>query len=242
MKAKEIENDMGPGGETPKPDGSPVSIGEESDDGGSIGLADGGKMPDCADLKKNRNKWLKRKHNIGTWNVRSMAAGKLNTIIDEAKENKVDVLGIVEHRWAKSGHFTTSCGGKLIYSGKVRPGQSGVAIYLSKEITKSLIGYKPINDRILTIRLLGQVKNITLIQVYAPTSSSTEEDLESFYSTLQKEIDSKESKDILIISGEFNAKVGRKKNSEEDGIIGNFVLGERNKRGDTMVDFAIANQ
>ena len=97
MKAKEIENDMGPGGETPKPDGSPVSIGEEPDDGGSIGLADDGKMPDCADLKKNRNKWLKRKHNIGTWNIRSMAAGKLNTIIDEAKENKVDVLGIVEH-------------------------------------------------------------------------------------------------------------------------------------------------
>jgi len=56
MKAEEIENDMGPGGETPKPDGSPVSIGEEPDDGGSIGLADDGKMPDCADLKKNRNK------------------------------------------------------------------------------------------------------------------------------------------------------------------------------------------
>ena len=113
---------------------------------------------------------------------------------------------------------------------------------MSKEITKSLIGYKPINDRILTIRLLGQVKNITLIQVYAPTSASTEEDLESFYSTLQKEIDSKESKDILIISGDFNAKVSRKKNSDEDGIIGNFGLGERNKRGDTMVDFAIENQ
>ena len=86
------------------------------------------------------------------------------------------------------------------------------------------------------------MKNITLIQVYAPTSASTEEDLESFYSTLQKEIDSKESKDILIISGDFNAKVGRKKNSEEDGIIGNFGLGERNKRGDTVVDFAIADQ
>ena len=170
-----------------------------------------------------------------------MAAGKFNTIIGEADKYQVDVLGLVEHQWAGSGHFTPSSGGKLIYSGRERSGQSGVAIYLSKSATKSLLGYKPVNNHILTIRLQGQAKNITLIQAYAPTSALTEEELETFYNTLQKEVDSKERKDILIISGDFNAKVGQKKNSE-DGIIGINGLGERNERGETLVDFALANQ
>ena len=83
-------------------------------------------------------------------------------------------------------------------------------------MSKSLIGYKPVNDRILTIRLLGQAKNITLIQVYAPTSAASEEEMDEFYDTLQNEVDNKESQDILIITGDFNAKVGRKKNKEEN--------------------------
>ena len=55
-------------------------------------------------------------------------------------------------------------------------------------------------------------------------------------------MDSKENQDILIISGDFNAKMGGKKNSDEDGIVGNAGLGERNERGTFLVDFAISNQ
>ena len=42
------------------------------------------------------------------------------------------------------------------------------------------MGYKQVNDRIITVRLTGQAKNITLIQGYAPSSASTEEGLEEF--------------------------------------------------------------
>ena len=61
-----------------------------------------------------------------------------------------------------------------------------MAVFLFKATVKSLIGYKPVNDRSITVRLMGQAKNITLIQVYAPTSASTEEEPEEFYETLQK--------------------------------------------------------
>ena len=81
-----------------------------------------------------------------------------------------------------------------------------------------------------------------MIQVYAPTSASTEEELEEFYETLRKEIDSKKRQDILIIAGDFNAKVGRKRNKEENGTVGNAGLGERNERREIFVDFALANQ
>ena len=56
-------------------------------------------MPDCAEIaemRKNQTRWLKRKHKIGTWIIRSMAAGKLNTIIEEARANNVGILGVVE--------------------------------------------------------------------------------------------------------------------------------------------------
>ena len=106
---------------------------------------------------------------------------------------------------------------------------------------KSHIGYKPVNDRIISIRLLGEMKNITLIQVYAPTTASREEELEEFYDALQKEIDKKEYQDILVISGDLSAKVASEKYTEEDGIVGNSGLGQRNESGIRPVDFAISN-
>ena len=50
-----------------------------------------------------------------------------------------------------------------MYSGREIAGQSGVGVFLSKAIVRRLIGYKPVNDRIITIRLLEKVQNITLI-------------------------------------------------------------------------------
>ena len=247
MTTNSSKNDMGLNSETLKLDEPLIIFGEEPDAGGSIThtgniiLADDGKTPDFTEMRKIRNKWVKKKHKLGTWNIRSMAAGKLNTVIEGAKSNNIDILGVAEHRLAESGHFTTSCGGQFIYSGREIAGQSGVSVFLSKAIVRSLIGYKPVNDRIITITLLGQVKNITLIQVYAPMSTSTEEGLEQFYNALQKEIDSKENQNILVVSGDLNAKVGSKKHTEEDGIVANVGLGEGNERGIRLVDFAISN-
>ena len=89
---------------------------------------------------------------------------------------------------------------------------------------------------------MGQAKHITLIQVYTPTSESTEEDPEEFYETLQKEIDNKKRQDTLNNAGDSNAKVERKRNKEENGTVGNAGLGEINERGEILVDFALANQ
>ena len=161
------------------------------------------------------------------------------TIITEMRENKLDILGISEHRWAGYGHFSTSCGGQIIYSGRERSGQSGVAVFLSKTTVKSLIGYEPVNDKIITVRLIRQAKNITLIQVCAPTSASTEEELEEFYKTLQKEIDSKKRQDILIITADFNAKVRRKRNKEENRTVGNAGFGRKKRERGNICQFCI---
>ena len=89
------------------------------------------------------------------------------------------------------------------------------------------MGYNSVYDRLTSVRLRGQTINAKLLQIYAPTSAATDEEIETFCETLQQEINNIDRQDILIISGHLNAKVGAKQNVEEDGIVVNAGLGER---------------
>lgn len=80
----------------------------------------------------------------------------------------------------------------------------------------------------------------TVIQVYAPTASSTEEEIEEFYKTLQMTIQRTSSQDMLIVMGDFNAKVG-KDWSTWKGAIGKFGHGKKNERGERLLNFCLAN-
>ena len=51
--------------------------------------------------------------------------------------------------------------------------------------------------------------NISIIQVYAPTTDHTDEDIETFYNELQSSISKISKKDILVIQGDMNAKIGK---------------------------------
>ena len=64
------------------------------------------------------------------------------------------------------------------------------------------MGFKPVIDRIATIRIQFKPINITVVQVYAPTSSSEEEDIEASYETVQSVIDQIPGGDSLYIIGD----------------------------------------
>ena len=64
------------------------------------------------------------------------------------------------------------------------------------------------NDRVISIRLQGKPFNITVIQVYAPTSNAEEIEDELFYEDLQDLSELTPKKDVLFIIGDWNAKVG----------------------------------
>ena len=68
--------------------------------------------------------------------------------------------------------------------------------------------------------------NITVIQVYAPTSNGEEADVERFYEDLQDLLELTPQKDVLFIIGDWNAKVG---SQETPGVTGKFGLGVRNE-------------
>ena len=80
----------------------------------------------------------------------------------------------------------------------------------------------------ISVRLQGKPFNITIIQVYAPTSNTEETEVERFYEDVQDLLELTLKKDVLFIIGEWNAKVG---SQETPGVTGKFGLGMRNEAG-----------
>ena len=80
----------------------------------------------------------------------------------------------------------------------------------------------------ISVRLQGSPFNITVIQVYAPTSNAEEAEVERFYDDLQDLLELTPKKDVLFMIGDWNAKVG---SQETPGITGKFGLGVQNEAG-----------
>ena len=92
----------------------------------------------------------------------------------------------------------------------------------------------------MLIKLRAKPFDITIIQTYLPTTDSSDEDIESHYEELQSIIRNHvKSTEELIIMGDFNAKVGEGK---EGDIAGQYGLGERNERGERVIQFCTENQ
>ena len=80
--------------------------------------------------------------------------------------------------------------------------------------------------------------NITVIQVYAPTSNTEEAEVEWFYEDLQDRLELIPKKDVLFIIGDWNAKVG---SQEIPGVTGKFGLGVQNKASQRLTEFCQEN-
>ena len=79
-----------------------------------------------------------------------------------------------------------------------------------------------------------QPLNITVIQVYAPSSNAEEAEVEWFYEDLQDLLELTPKKDVLFITGDWNAKVG---SQEIPAVTGKFGLGVQNKARQRLTEF-----
>ena len=80
--------------------------------------------------------------------------------------------------------------------------------------------------------------NITVIQVYAPTSNAEEAEVERFYEDLQVLLELTPQKDVLFIIRDWNVKVG---SQEIPGVTGKFGLGVQNEAGKRLTEFCQEN-
>ena len=88
----------------------------------------------------------------------------------------------------------------------------------------------------ISVHLQGKPFNITVIQVYAPTSNA--EEAEQFYEDLQDLLELTPKKDVFFITGDWNAKVG---SQETPGVTGKFGLAMRNEAGQRLIEFCQEN-
>ena len=86
----------------------------------------------------------------------------------------------------------------------------------------------------ISVRFQGKPFNITVIQVYAPTSNTEKAEVEWFYEDLQDFLELTPKKDALFIIGDWNAKV---ESQEITGVKGKFGLGEQNEAGQRLIEF-----
>ena len=94
------------------------------------------------------------------------------------------------------------------------------------------------NERMISFRFQGKPFNITVIQVYAPTSNAEEAEVEWFYEDLQDLWELTPKKDVLFIIGDWNVKVG---SQEKSGVTGKSGLGIRNESGQRLIEFCKEN-
>ena len=103
------------------------------------------------------------------------------------------------------------------------------------------MGCRPVSSRLITIRPRAAPFNITIVQVYAPMSNYNDNEIEELYEQLQNVIDQTPKKDILVVQGYWNAKVGRDACGDWRGICGPFCNEDTNERGLRLLEFATFN-
>ena len=96
----------------------------------------------------------------------------------------VDILGISELKWTGMGEFNSD-DHYMYYCGQESLRRNGVAIMVNKRVQNAVLGRNLKNDRRISVRFQDKPFNITVIQVYAPTSNAEEAKVERFYEDLQ---------------------------------------------------------
>ena len=114
--------------------------------------------------------------------------------------------------------------------------RNGVAFIIQTEIRRCVMGFNHVSDRIAIIRLQFKPVNMTVLQVYPPTSTAEEGD--EFYEKVQHVVNEISRGDVPYVIGDWNAKVAQ---DETNGTTERFGLGERNERGEQLVEFCSRN-
>ena len=185
----------------------------------------------------------KAKTRIGTWNIRTLyETGKSAQVCSEMHRYDLKILGLCETRWNGTGRTRLSSGDTIIYSGQEegQPHTHGVALLMTPEATRALLSWEPLSPRLLTARFNSKGRKTTIVQCYAPTNAADLEEKDEFYNQLQAVVDKIPSRDLKIIMGDLNAKVGSD-NKDREQIMGTHGTGTQNENGEMFAEFCAFN-
>ena len=125
----------------------------------------------------------KEQYCVGTWNVRSMNQGKLELVKPEMVRVHIDILAISERKWMGKGKFNSD-DLYIYYYGQESHRRNGVALIINKRVWNAVLWCSLKNDRMISVHFQSKPFNITLIQVYAPTTNAKVAEIDQFYGDL----------------------------------------------------------
>ena len=159
-----------------------------------------------------------------------MNQGKMDVVKQEMARVNTDILGISELKWTGMGKFNSD-NHYIYYSGQEYLRRNGVALTINKRVQNAVLGGNLKNNRMISVHFQGKPFNITVIQVYAPTTNAKRAEVDQFYEDLQDLLKLTSKKDVILITGDWNAKIG---SQEIPGVTGKFCLGIQIEAGQRL--------
>ena len=134
-----------------------------------------------------------------------MNQGKLEVVKQEMARVNINILGISELTWTGMGEFDLD-DHYIYYCGQESLRRNGVATLVNKRVQNTVLGCSLKDDTMISNCFQGKPFNVTVIQVYAPTTNAEEAEVAQFYEDLQDLLELTPKKDVLFIIGNWNAK------------------------------------
>jgi exonuclease III len=191
--------------------------------------------------QKENEKLIQRSINqlhILTYNVRTLMSYDRIIELEKTLTNiKYDIIGISEVR--RLGNTIEEYENFILCSTGQTQGRHGVGFIIQKYLKQYIESYLGISERVALLNLDMTGKKFTIIQVYAPTKESDEEEVDNFYDTIYEAM-SRAYEDFILM-GDFNAKIGIPQ-KEEYPVMKQHGYGTRNVRGQRLINFAMENK
>ena len=108
----------------------------------------------------------------------------MEVVKQEMARVNIDILRISELKWTEMGEFNSD-DHYIYYCGQESLRRSEVAIMVNRRVRNAVLGCNLKNDKMISVHLQGKPFNITVIQVYAPSSNAEKAEAERFYEDLQ---------------------------------------------------------
>ena len=125
---------------------------------------------------RSKVRCCKEQYCIGTRNVRFMNQGKLEVIKHEMARVNVNILGISEIKWTGMGEFNSD-DHYIYYCGQESLRINGGAIIVNRRVQNAELGCNLKNNKMISVHFQGKPFDITVIQVYVPTSNAEEAEI-----------------------------------------------------------------
>ncbi|KAG7296473.1 hypothetical protein JYU34_020218 [Plutella xylostella] len=173
---------------------------------------------------------------LATYNARTLREDvKIEELEEEISKLKWDIIGLSEVRREGEDTEILQSGNLLYHREGDQLSQGGVGFIVNKSLVNNIVEIGSVSTRVAYLILrISKRYSMKVIQVYAPTSKHTDDEVELAYEDVSSAL-RKFTTHFTVVMGDFNAKLGKQEGGETK--VGSHGFGVRNHRGQMLADF-----